>query len=264
MRPNRVAARQLDSRIHPIRESLVVKQLAITLVVGGLLPISLALASAKPAAVQEAQRRFTVSHCNYKSGQGCPEPPGPRACHFRDGAQDQHCTPGVLNPAVRQSTINKTICKSGWTSTVRPPTSYTNPLKLRLMRAYGVGDKSPSGYELDHLISLELGGAPSDPHNLWPESHHNSFKKDELENSLNHKICAGQIGLATAQRRIVKWPSYVSSSSGGGGGSADKDCSDFATQAQAQAWFDSHGGSPSKDVGGLDSDHDGKACESLP
>src|SRR4051812_42348034 len=45
---------------------------------------------------------------------------------------------------------------------------------------------------------------------------------------------------------------------------ADKYCSDFSTQGDAQAYFDSHGGSPSNNVDGLDADHDGKACESLP
>ncbi len=44
----------------------------------------------------------------------------------------------------------------------------------------------------------------------------------------------------------------------------DKNCSDFATQEQAQAYFNSNGGSPSNDVDGLDRDHDGKACEDLP
>ena len=40
-------------------------------------------------------------------------------------------------------------------------------------------------------------------------------------------------------------------------------CSDFATHAQAQAYFVSKGGSPSNDVDGLDRDHDGIACENL-
>jgi Excalibur calcium-binding domain len=44
---------------------------------------------------------------------------------------------------------------------------------------------------------------------------------------------------------------------------ADVDCSDFSTQAQAQSFFLNHGG-PSSDPDGLDADHDGKACESLP
>jgi len=44
----------------------------------------------------------------------------------------------------------------------------------------------------------------------------------------------------------------------------DKDCSDFATHAEAQAYFVSKGGSPTNNVDRLDADHDGSACESLP
>ena len=46
------------------------------------------------------------------------------------------------------------------------------------------------------------------------------------------------------------------------GRAADKNCSDFSTQPQSQQYFESHGGSPSNDVDGLDRDHDGIACES--
>ena len=66
------------------------------------------------------------------------------------------------------------------TSTIRPPTSYTNPLKLTHMQQYGDTVNDPSAacmlssknkvcYEEDHLISLENGGDPRDPRNLWPE-----------------------------------------------------------------------------------------------
>jgi hypothetical protein len=41
-------------------------------------------------------------------------------------------------------------------------------------------------------------------------------------------------------------------------------CSDFGNQAAAQRYFDQHGGSPTNNVEGLDRDHDGVACESLP
>lgn len=51
---------------------------------------------------------------------------------------------------------------------------------------------------------------------------------------------------------------------GAGSSSADKDCADFANQAQAQSYFVSHGGSPSNNFDNLDADHDGVACESLP
>ncbi len=44
----------------------------------------------------------------------------------------------------------------------------------------------------------------------------------------------------------------------------DRDCADFDTQRQAQRWFKRHGGSRKYDPWNLDSDNDGKACESLP
>jgi micrococcal nuclease len=40
----------------------------------------------------------------------------------------------------------------------------------------------------------------------------------------------------------------------------DKDCSDFKTQAEAQAFFEAAGG-PARDPHRLDSDRDGFACE---
>ncbi|MDX6527381.1 MAG: hypothetical protein QOI43_2892, partial [Gaiellales bacterium] len=77
-------------------------------------------------------------------------------------------TPGVLNPDVTQATIRSTVCRPGWTRTVRPPVSYTNALKARGLRQYGLRGP-PSSFQEDHLISLELGGNPTDPRNLWPE-----------------------------------------------------------------------------------------------
>jgi hypothetical protein len=50
-------------------------------------------------------------------------------------------------------------------------------------------------------------------------------------------------------------------SGGGGTGGSDKDCADFATQAEAQAYFEANGGSPTNNVDNLDADHDGQACE---
>jgi hypothetical protein len=41
----------------------------------------------------------------------------------------------------------------------------------------------------------------------------------------------------------------------------DKDCADFASQAEAQAYFEANGGSPTNNVDNLDADHDGQACE---
>jgi hypothetical protein len=109
-------------------------------------------------------------------------------------------TPGVLNPDVTQATIGATICVQGWTRTVRPPTEYTNALKLRQMRAYGESG-SPSAFQEDHLVSLELGGHPTDPHNLWPEPYPRASHVDTIENELNAEVCSGSLTLAQAQQK---------------------------------------------------------------
>jgi hypothetical protein len=109
-------------------------------------------------------------------------------------------TPGVLNPDVTQETIAATICVQGWTRSVRPPTDYTNALKLRQMRAYGETGP-PSAYQEDHLISLELGGHPTDPRNLWPEPYPRAAHVDTIENELNAQVCGGSLTLAEAQEK---------------------------------------------------------------
>jgi hypothetical protein len=107
-------------------------------------------------------------------------------------------TPGVLNPDVAQANIDTTICKHGWTKTIRPPTSYTNDLKRKQMREYGVGG-ALDDYQEDHLISLELGGHPTDPRNLWPEPYPRASEVDSIENELNAKVCSGRLSLEQAQ-----------------------------------------------------------------
>lgn len=107
-------------------------------------------------------------------------------------------TPGVVNPEVTQANIASTICKHGWTKTIRPPTDYTNALKQKQMSEYGVsGDLSD--YQEDHLISLELGGHPTDARNLWPEPYPRASEMDGIENELNAKVCSGELSLEEAQ-----------------------------------------------------------------
>ena len=62
----------------------------------------------------------------------------------------------------------------------------------------------PSAYQEDHLISLELGGSPTDPSNLWPEPYPRAADVDKIENELNDKVCSGELTLAEAQRRRVR------------------------------------------------------------
>jgi len=125
-----------------------------------------------------------------------PHGSGTRGPYHADIAR----TPGVLNPDVTQATIGSTICVHGWTRTIRPPTDYTNELKLKQMREYGVGG-SPSDYQEDHLISLELGGHPTDARNLWPEPYPRAAEVDSIENDLNAQVCSGDMSLDEAQRK---------------------------------------------------------------
>ncbi len=129
----------------------------------------------------------------------------PSSCHSVNGLPDPACTPGATNPDVTQANIQSTICVSGYTASIRPPTSYTNPLKQQSIRLYGYADTNMSDYEEDHLISLEIGGSPAAVQNLWAEPHngtYGSFVKDGFENHLHSQVCNGAMTLAEAQREI--------------------------------------------------------------
>jgi Excalibur calcium-binding domain len=216
---------------------------------------------------------------------GCIPPASP--CVSANGLQDNKCTPGATDPRVTQSNIRSTICKTGYTDTVRPSTSYTNDLKGWQMALYG-WTGSMSDYEEDHLIPLELGGNPTDAHNLWPEPYaepNGARDKDKVENSLRSKVCGGQMMLADAQNAIAtNWETAGGSTGGATPTSAptsppppaepttptsdpcgpcaatDCNCSDFSAWQQAKACLDAHPSDPFK----LDADHDGIPCESLP
>jgi hypothetical protein len=115
---------------------------------------------------------------------------------------DHRCTPGRLNPAVTQATIGRTICRSGWTATVRPAESITEREKYMSMAAYGDGG-SASAFEYDHFIPLELGGATNDARNLWPEPGGTPNPKDRVENYLKREVCDRRLTLARAQTLIA-------------------------------------------------------------
>jgi hypothetical protein len=150
------------------------------------------------------------------SGEQDPAPAGltttPHMCVTRGrglfSVPDPSCTPGALNPAVTQATITETICASGYTRTIRPPESVTEPEKLASMKAYG-DSGSPHDFEYDHLIPLELGGAANDPRNPWPEPGATPNPKDRVENALHRLVCDGLMSLRAAQRIIAgDWVGY--------------------------------------------------------
>lgn len=139
----------------------------------------------------------------YRRGQPDISAPGSQAL------PNPSITPGALNPAVTQQNLDETICRrGGYTKSIRPAESYTHDLKVKQIREYGYADVRLSDYSEDHLISLELGGSPDSPENLWPEPHNvvggwGSYVKDKLENRLHDLVCKGVVTLADAQHEIA-------------------------------------------------------------
>lgn len=117
-------------------------------------------------------------------------------------------TPGV----VRTGDTNE-VCNGGSTKQFRHT---TEAMKRQVYAIYGVdksrvlpGDSAPFAkppyFEIDHLISLELGGA-DDVMNLWPQpyyQHPGAHEKDAVENYLHREVCAGRMSLTDAQKQIA-------------------------------------------------------------
>jgi hypothetical protein len=95
------------------------------------------------------------------------------------------------------------LCSPGYTKTVRPPASYTDDLKRRQLAQFGYADRDPSHYEEDHLVPLELAGAPRDERNLWPQPWPEARQKDREENNLHAGVCSHRLSLADAQRQML-------------------------------------------------------------
>jgi len=100
-----------------------------------------------------------------------------------------------------------TLCKPGYTTRVR---DVPQAVKNHVYRNYGISAnnqgfcKGPEGCEVDHLISLELGGS-NDISNLWPQPYFgatNAHNKDQLENKLHSLVCAKKVSLSEAQQAI--------------------------------------------------------------
>jgi len=96
------------------------------------------------------------------------------------------------------------ICVVGYTKTVR---NVPTAIKDAVYASYGIVRHAPGEYEVDHLISLELGGSNS-VRNLWPQSYKtspwNAHVKDKLENRLHADVCSGKLDLKVAQQEIAR------------------------------------------------------------
>ncbi|HMH46112.1 MAG TPA: hypothetical protein VK538_00195 [Solirubrobacteraceae bacterium] len=139
-----------------------------------------------------------LAGCGTSGGSAIPPAPG---CAQHDGLPDPRCTPGAIRPGVTLAAI----CAFGYSRAVRPPESFTEPLKLAQMRAYRLPG-SPSDYEEDHLVPLSIGGAPRDPRNLWPEPRAGPISaehKDRLETWAARMACAHRIPLSRLQHGMA-------------------------------------------------------------
>ncbi len=124
-------------------------------------------------------------------------------------------TPGGTNLAITDGNIDETICSKNWrTGSVRDSQS-TKTQKNSLYAAYGIQrPKNNVGQnqtcELDHLISLELGGS-DELKNIWPECGPSGAslneryfkKKDKVENYLHKLVCDHEMTLTHAQHQIA-------------------------------------------------------------
>jgi hypothetical protein len=131
-----------------------------------------------------------------------------QAAYRSDGAavlNDLKATPGAADAALTKARL----CSAGFrTGTVR---NVTESQKKRICAEYSRRSGCPgNGYEIDHLISIELGGANSDA-NLWPQPVDAGgvigfHTKDKVENALHREVCSGKLSLADAQKCIaVDW-----------------------------------------------------------
>lgn len=79
-------------------------------------------------------------------------------------------------------------------------------VKRNVFERYGMQHVRYRDFEVDHLITRELGGTNS-AENLWPEPYYdtvwNARVKDQLEVHLRQLVCSGQISLATAQHDLA-------------------------------------------------------------
>lgn len=113
-------------------------------------------------------------------------------------------TPGAINIEATTSMICVRGYTSGNDSHGNPVRNVTDAIKKQIFQDYKIDPKSDQ-FEIDHLISLELGGS-NDTKNLWPQSYTtkpiNARTKDGLENRLHALVCAGKLSLSDAQTQI--------------------------------------------------------------
>lgn len=114
------------------------------------------------------------------------------------------CCGARLNPDVTQETIEQTICRPGYSATVRPSTSFTNPIKFRLMGQAEIPREGAGEWALDHRIPIVLGGHPRQLENLQLLTRAENSRKARIEVKLLCYVCSGAMPLEQAQAEILE------------------------------------------------------------
>ncbi len=111
-------------------------------------------------------------------------------CFAEKSMPDPECTPGAVFPKVTK----EEVCTPGYSKKVR---NVSQKAKDQIYRAYDIASRKTGEYQVDHFISLELGGS-NEVGNLWPEAAEPKpgfHEKDEVENFLHKELCDGEISL---------------------------------------------------------------------
>jgi hypothetical protein len=114
-------------------------------------------------------------------------------CIIQGAYPDPTCTPGAIFNVTKAQ-----ICVSGYSSSVR---AVSETEKNQVFAKYGITSHTSGQYEVDHFVSLELGGS-NDITNLWPEPASpvpGFHEKDKVENYLHQQVCSGALTLEQAQ-----------------------------------------------------------------
>jgi len=174
---------------------------------------------------------------------GCGQPassasrPTPGATNFSSPHPSPHTTsrphpagvpaadmpaPGLTPGIVLHVTVAQ-VCVTGYAGGVR---NVTESEKEAVYARNGVAHV-PYQHEVDHLISLDIGGS-NDIRNLWPEPYAGRWgarTKDVLENTLHDLVCSRRLSLESAQQQeatnwVAAYLRYVGGGSPPSGGSA--------------------------------------------
>ena len=107
----------------------------------------------------------------------------------------------MLTPGAILTTSKSTICRSGYSDTVRDVSEKT---KDEVFARYGlVRPRYMLGrYEVDHWVPLSLGGS-NDITNLYPMAAPEYKRKDVVEVAALRAVCKGELGLSEAQFMIA-------------------------------------------------------------